>query len=88
LDAYGNPGPASDVIAAGLMTDAALNVPRYLRAKGSEKNHQVNVSWKFDNGKYLRGIELYRSSNFDSGYVKIAQLPPTDTSYVDVVPCQ
>jgi fibronectin type 3 domain-containing protein len=86
MDIYGNPGPSSDVISAGPMTDATLTVPRYLRARGSEKNHEVNLSWKFGNSKYIRGIELYRSANFDSGYVKIAQLPSTDTSYVDAVP--
>ena len=86
MDIYGNPGPASDVISAGPMTDATLTVPRYLRARGSEKNHEVNLTWKFGNSRYIRGIELYRSSNFDSGYVKIAQLPPADTSYVDAVP--
>jgi hypothetical protein len=86
MDVYGNPGPASDVIGTGPMTDAALTVPIYLRARGSESNHEVKIAWKFGNGKYIRGIELYRSSDFDSGYIKIAQLPPTDTSYVDVVP--
>ena len=86
MDAFGNPGPVSDAISAGPMTDAALTVPRYFRAKGREMNHQVELTWKFGNGKYLRGIEIHRSTNFDSGYVKIAQLPPTDTSYIDVVP--
>jgi fibronectin type 3 domain-containing protein len=68
------------------MADATLTVPRYFRAKGSDINHEVKLSWKFTNSRYVRGIEIYRSFNYDSGYVKIAQLPPTDTTYVDVVP--
>jgi hypothetical protein len=86
MDIYGNAGPSSEVISAGPLPDPALTIPRYFRARGSEVNHEIRLNWKFANNRYVRGIELFRSANFDSGFVKIAQLPPTDTTYVDAVP--
>ncbi len=86
LDIYGNSGPASDVISAGTIGSAGSPVPEYFRAGGGEKDHQVKLSWKFNETVHLRSIEVFRSASFDNGYIRIVRLAPGDTSFTDVVP--
>ncbi len=85
LDIYGNQGPVSDIVVAGTIGNAYNPVPDYFRAKGLDKDHKVELIWHFRDKKYLRGIEVYRSTSFDSGFSRIAQLASTDTTYTDVV---
>ncbi len=86
LDIYGNSGPESEVISAGTLGSVSYPVPDYFNARGGEKDHQVELSWKFSETGYLRSIEVYRSSSFDDGYMRIARLSPSDTSFTDIVP--
>jgi fibronectin type 3 domain-containing protein len=86
VDIYGNAGPQSDVAGAGPKADATQSMLLHLKAKGIETNHQVKVSWKLSSNKYLRGIEIFRSASYDSGYRKIALIPASDSIYIDNVP--
>lgn len=86
LDIYGNSGPESEVVIAGTLSSVSYPVPDYFNARGKEKDHQVELSWKFSETDYLRSVEVYRSSSFDDGYIRIARLSPTDTSFTDIVP--
>ncbi|MDX9903470.1 MAG: hypothetical protein RB288_05270 [Bacteroidales bacterium] len=86
LDIYGNSGPESEVATAGTLGSVSYPVPDYFNARGGEKDHRVELSWKFSETEYLRSIELYRSKSYDDGYLRIARLTPTDTSFTDIVP--
>jgi len=86
LDIYGNSGPESEVISAGTLGSVNYAVPEYFNGRGGEKDHRVELSWKFGETGYLSSIELYRSKSFDDGYRRIARLAPTDTSFTDIVP--
>ncbi|GEM_PF-1096420 len=86
LDIYGNSGPGSEVATAGTLGSVGYAVPDYFNARGGEKDHRVELSWKFNETEYLRSIELYRSKSYDDGYMRIARLSPKDTSFTDIVP--
>ena len=86
FDIYGNKGPGSDTVGAGTLGNAYNPVPDFLRARGKDKDHQVQISWGFSDKKYIRGVEVYRSSSFDKGFNRIALLAAGDTSYTDVIP--
>jgi len=86
LDIYGNRGPESAAVSAGTLGSVSYPVPDYFNARGKDKDHQVELSWKFSETGYLRSIEVYRSSAFDGGYMRIARLSPKDTSFTDIVP--
>jgi fibronectin type 3 domain-containing protein len=86
LDIYGNSGPESEVISAGTLGSVNYAVPEYFNGRGGEKDHRVELSWKFSGTDYLRSIELYRSKSYDDGYTRIARLSPNDTSLTDIVP--
>lgn len=86
LDIYGNNGPGSDTVGAGTLGNTYNPVPDFLRARGKDKDHQVQISWGLRDKKYIRGIEVYRSSSFDKGFARIALLAAGDTSFTDAVP--
>jgi hypothetical protein len=86
LDAFGNPGPSSDTISAGTVDEQSPPFVERLTAKGSGNEHQIVVSWSVLGGRYLRGIEVYRSETYDSGFVRIGVVRPVDTVFVDHVP--
>jgi fibronectin type 3 domain-containing protein len=86
VDAYGNPGPSSDTVSAGTLDGPNPPLIERLTAEGSGKEHEIVVSWKMSAGRYLRGIEIYRSVAYDSGFSRIAVVPPSDTVFIDHVP--
>ncbi len=57
----------------------------FFNAKSLEDRKGVKLNWKFNYANTLRTIELYRSKNYDSGYIKIADLPGQSTGYTDYV---
>ena len=57
----------------------------FFNAKSLEDRKGVKLNWKFNYANTLRTIELYRSKDYDSGYIKVADLPAQSTEYVDYV---
>ena len=85
-DIYGNPGPASDAVAAGTVAQNYVPPVLILKARSLETNHQVRLNWNYDQKSYIRSITIMRSADYDSGYRRIANVPPTDTGYTDIIP--
>lgn len=86
VDIYGNAGIRGAVCSGGSMMDHYAPPVTNLRATGTQKDHQIRISWKYENKKYLNGITIMRSSNFDSSFQRIATVPVSDTVYMDRVP--
>ena len=86
VDIYGNAGKLQGYCTGGSLLDYYAPPVSNLMARGSQKDHQVRLSWRYKNKKYLNGITIMRSMIFDSGYTKIATVPPSDTTYMDIVP--
>src|SRR5690606_30913809 len=85
FDAYGNAGPSSEPVGAGTL-GRYIPVVERLRVVSTGRDHEIVLSWKFEARKYIRSIEVYRSFSYDSGFIKVAELPVSDSSYVDHVP--
>ena len=46
----------------------------------------IKLNWKLSYIQTVSSMELYRSKNWDSGYIKIADLSPDMTTFTDVAP--
>ncbi len=46
----------------------------------------IKLDWKISYLQTVTNIELFRSSSWDTGYIKVADLAPDMTSFTDVVP--
>lgn len=86
VDIYGNAGKTGEPVAGGSLSEHYATPVKQLKATGQPKGHQIRLSWKYENKKYLNGISIMRSNHFDSGYHRIASVPVTDTAYTDIIP--
>jgi len=85
LDRLGNPGKASSKSAISSFARDDIPIIRRLNVITGKKDHSVVVSWKYDHPQMVRSISIFRSDNYDSGYVKVAEVPATDSIYTDRV---
>ena len=58
---------------------------RFFNAVSLPKHKGVKLSWEFNYDKTLKSIELYRSKKYDTGYIKIMDLPAQSSEYIDYV---
>lgn len=86
VDAYGNEGELQAIASGGNVEDYYAPPITNLKAINTNSNHEVKLSWRLEKKKYLNGINVMRSTLFDSGYQRIATLPVSDTSFTDIVP--
>lgn len=86
LDRLANPGKPSVKTLANSFSQSDVPVITNLEASEDSGAHKINLKWHFSNPESVRGISIYRSDNFDSSFVKIAEVPSTDSIYMDNVP--
>jgi hypothetical protein len=58
----------------------------YFRAAPLDDRKAVRLEWQLNYKQTLNSMSLYRSTNYDSGYVKITDLSPEMVTYIDPVP--
>ncbi len=46
----------------------------------------VRLNWRLNYTQTVSSLELYRSNSFDTGYIKISDLPADTTGFTDVIP--
>jgi len=54
-----------------------------VRAVAAESLGGIGLSWRVRAAGNLTSIRIYRSVEYDTGYVMIAEIPPEETAYVD-----
>jgi fibronectin type 3 domain-containing protein len=86
LDIYGNSGQLSGICEGGSIEDHYVPPVTGLSAVSQSSNHMIKLRWKLENRKYINGITVMRSASYDTGYSRIANLLPSDTTYSDYVP--
>ncbi|MCC7525231.1 MAG: hypothetical protein IT250_10440 [Chitinophagaceae bacterium] len=86
VDAYGNEGPLQGSASGGNVQDYYAPPVTHFKAINTGRNHEVKLSWRFENKKYLNGITVMRSALYDSGYKRIATVPLGDTVFTDIIP--
>ena len=65
-----------------------LPIPRliFFKATPLEDRKAVRLEWAFNYQETINSMSLYRSSSYDSSYVKVAELDADMTSFEDVIP--
>lgn len=86
VSAYGAEGPMQGMTSGGNIADNYAPPITNFRTVNTQRNHEIKLMWRLNNKKYLNGITIMRSSNYDSGYRRIATVPVTDSSYTDILP--
>lgn len=86
VDAYGNEGDLQAITDGTNIAEYYSPPVTNLKAVNTKQNHEVRLSWHYESKKYLNGITIMRSSNYDTGYVNVATIPVTDSTYTDILP--
>lgn len=86
VDAFGNEGEKQAVAYGGNIDNYYAPPISQFAAISTNQGHEVKLSWRFENKKYLNGVTVMRSSNYDSGYRRVATLPIGDTTFTDILP--
>ncbi len=86
LDRLGNSGKPSEVsmITSFVQNDVPV-LTRFNVGQGSE-DHETLLTWKLSDPGLVRSVSVFRSDNYDSAYIKVAELSHLDTTYLDHVP--
>jgi hypothetical protein len=88
FDRAGNEGPASDTVTVASYNFNEAYLPLSINTRNREDVAGILLSWRLDRPELCLGLRLYRSLSLDKDFEAIAELPPTDTLYIDqdVVP--
>jgi fibronectin type 3 domain-containing protein len=83
IDYLENIGNTSEI------TFVTSNAPqkRYFKtAKASTSKEMLGIrlSWRLNDARSLRSVDIYRSSNFDADFEKITSCPASDTVFTDL----
>lgn len=82
-DIYGNAGRPSDTVRIVNLLYKPETVIMALRTESREKENAIAVSWKCEVPGFLRGIDVYRSTEYEKDYRRIGTSAPGDTTFLD-----
>lgn len=85
VDLYGNVGVASDVISTGKLQAESI-VPISSLYAEELNDYKIKLSWKLDKSAIRSNIQVWRSSNYDNGFIKVMNLPPATKEFIDDLP--
>lgn len=86
VDAFGNEGEMQGYVSGSNIEEYYTPPVTHFKSVNTQRNHQVKLSWHYQHKKYLNGIDIMRSMNYDSGFIRIATVPVSDSSFTDILP--
>jgi len=81
-DLFFNRGSPSDTISVYTVPLAGALLPDSIVARGVDTVGVV-LTWRLETPEKIRTIQVFRAPTQDTGYVQVAELPPTATRWVD-----
>lgn len=83
-DIFGNEmSPSEPVLVVNLKPYGDAVTLAKFTAISDDKKSGIKLAWAYREKKEINRIAIYRSYNFESGYQKLANIPPVDTTYTD-----
>jgi fibronectin type 3 domain-containing protein len=83
VDYYQNPGNSTDTITVAAFSFNSIIPPYNIKVTGLDSLGALKLDWKLDQANKILSTKIFRSLKSDSGFVEIAELPATTTSFVD-----
>jgi len=83
LDSLGKAGTNTDTITISLFDLSTVTIPEKIKTEVIRKNGSVKLSWHVPSKDMVNRVAIYRSIYYDSLYTKIADLPLSDSTYID-----
>lgn len=85
VDYYQNHGTSTDTITIAAFSFNSIIPPYDIKVTGLDSLGALKLDWKLEQASKILSTKIFRSKISDSGFVEIAELPATTTSYIDRV---
>ncbi len=83
VDYYQNHGNLSDTITVAAFSFNSIIPPYDIRVTGLDSLGALKLDWKLEQANKILSTKIFRSKMSDSGFVEIAELQATTTSFID-----
>ena len=83
VDYYGRESVLVAMLRTGIYSFGALMAPREITTSPRLPAGGTEIRWRFDDPALIRSLHLYRSADYDTGYVLLSKISPHDTLFTD-----
>ena len=84
VDYFGRVSDNSEVVRTGIYSFSSVRAPYNISTAARIPAGGIEVRWKLDDPSAIRSLNIYRSLDYDTGYVLINKISPSDTLFTDV----
>ncbi len=84
VDYYGRESVSSEIVRTGIYSFASVRGPYSIKTSAVLPAGGIRLQWKMDTPGDVRSLNIYKSADYDTGYVLLATIAPADTSFTDV----
>jgi len=82
-DLYGNRGNKTEDAFIVSSNFSSSGYPYIINAISIDSIDAIQISWLIRSNELVNYLEVYRSESFDSGFIKIAEVPSAESTYFD-----
>lgn len=83
VDYYGRTSVSTEIVRTGIYSFGSVRAPYNIKASAVRPSGGVRLEWKMDAHGDIRNLNLYKSTDYDTGYVLLAKIAPSDTVFTD-----
>lgn len=84
VDYYGRESVSSDIVRTGIYSFGSVRAPYSIKTSAVLPAGGIRLQWKMDTPGDIRSLNIYKSADYDTGYVLLARIAPADTGFTDV----
>ena len=83
VDYFGRVSVNSEIVRSGIYSFSSVRAPYNISTAARMPAGGIEVRWKLDDPSAIRSLNIYRSLDYDTGYVLINKISPSDTLFTD-----
>ena len=83
VDYYGRTSVSTEIVRTGIYSFSSVKAPYSIRASAVRPAGGIQLEWKTDSPGEIRSLNIYKSADYDTGYVLLAKIAPSDTIFTD-----
>ncbi|TFH47852.1 MAG: hypothetical protein E4G92_04555, partial [Bacteroidia bacterium] len=84
VDYYGRVSVPSEIVRTGIYSFSSIRVPYHITSEAVLPVGGIRLRWSFDDPADVRSLNVYRSTDYDTGYVLLKKISPADTLFTDM----
>jgi fibronectin type 3 domain-containing protein len=84
VDYYGRVSVPSGIVRTGIYSFSSIRAPYSITTEAVLPAGGIRLRWSFDTPADIRNLNIYRSTDYDTGYVLLKKISPSDTLFTDM----